>query len=207
MLHPDTELRPTAERIGVGVFATRPLPRGTIVWTLDRLDQVFPPGGLEALGSHYAPILDRYAYRNGQGAWVLCWDLARFVNHSCEANALSTGWDFDVAVRDIAAGEEITNDYASLNLDAPFRCWCGAQSCRGWVQPDDFERWADRWDELVRAAFAETSKVDQPLWRWLPNKRQVRSAFTRIERLPSPQRHRFAPPAPAAVDDSVRAAR
>jgi hypothetical protein len=43
MLHPDTELRFVNRTIGYGVFATRMIPRGTITWVRDRLDQAFTP--------------------------------------------------------------------------------------------------------------------------------------------------------------------
>jgi hypothetical protein len=191
VLHPHTELRAADERIGLGVFATRPIPRGTIIWVLDRLDQVVPCTQVERFGQAYEALLERYAFRNAEGAWILCWDFARLVNHSCDANSLSTGWDFDVAVRDIAAGEEITNDYASLNLDAPFRCCCEALGCRRWVEPGDFERLDARWDELVKDAFTDVARVAQPLWQWLSQKREVRRASARVDRVPSIRRHRF----------------
>src|SRR5690606_35792640 len=127
-------------------FATRDIPRGTIVWVLDELDQRISPERVRQLGPRYERMLDRYAYASADGSFILCWDLARFVNHSCEPNAVSTGWEIDVALRDIAAGEELRNDYAVLNLDRGFACRCGAATCRRVVRPDDFERLADRWD-------------------------------------------------------------
>ena len=168
MIHPDTELRRADERIGFGVFATRPIPKGTIVWVMDELDLRLSPARVRNLGAAYHQILDRYTYSNATGERILCWDLARFMNHCCEANVLSPGWEFDVAVRDIAAGEEITNDYGALNLDESFRCHCGLASCRGTVHPDDFERLADFWDDSVRAAFGEVRRVPQPLWALVP---------------------------------------
>ena len=55
-------------------------------------------------------------------------------NHSCAPNARYAGLDV-VAVRDIAAGEELTLDYGELlNEEAePFHCRCGAPGCRGLV--------------------------------------------------------------------------
>jgi uncharacterized protein len=199
MIHPDSELRHVSDAIGVGVFTTRDIPRGTIVWVMDELDQKISPSRVQDLGPRYEALLDRYAYLGPAGERILCWDLARFVNHSCEANAVSTGWDFDVATRDIAAGEEITNDYGALNLERSFLCHCGAESCRRTVRPDDFERLADAWDGRVREAYPDLLRVVQPLWQWVPQKRRVSAAARDPRRLPSIRQHRFviAPPAHA----------
>lgn len=204
MIHPDTELRQAGEKIGLGVFATRRIPRGTIVWVLDDLDQRFDAGRIRALGPRYASLLDRYGYLNGSGERVLCWDLARWVNHSCGANAISTGWDFDIAVRDLEAGEELTNDYGCLNLERRFRCHCGEPACRRTVSPADFERLADVWDERVRGAFPELGKVPQPLWAWVKPKRAVYAGLRDPSRVPSIRSHRWLPEASERVAGQTR---
>ena len=48
MIHPHTELRFINEQMGFGVFATQFIPKGTIIWALDELDQI-----LEAELSRY----------------------------------------------------------------------------------------------------------------------------------------------------------
>lgn len=193
MIHPDTELRPVNDVIGLGVFATRSIPKGTIVWVLDELDQRLDPTRIRSLGPRYQALLERYAYLNAAGERVLCWDLGRWVNHSCEANALSSGWDFDLAVRDIAAGEELTNDYGSLNLERRFRCHCGSPGCRRLVRPEDFERLVDAWDAAVADAFSQLGQVPQALWSWVPRKRAVQAALRDPRRLPSIRSHRWHP--------------
>lgn len=54
----------------------------------------------------------------------------RFLNHSCNNNIKVVNGK-DVAVRDIAKGEEITTNYAD-KLDIPFimRCKCRERGCR-----------------------------------------------------------------------------
>lgn len=163
MLHPDTELRFINPTIGYGVFATRLIPAGTITWARDELDQVFTPPQVSARAPHLREILDRYCFYDGEGNWILCWDLARFVNHSCDANCLSAGFDFEIAVRDIHPGEELTDDYGTLNLTEPFECHCGAPSCRGVLHPEDPQRLVDEWDTRVRAVFSRLSLVEQSL--------------------------------------------
>lgn len=196
MIHPDTELRRVDDEVGLGVYATRRIPRGTVVWVLDALDLKLEPERVAALGPDYWDVVAPFVYPDRLGRLILCWDLGRWVNHSCAPNALSTGWDFDLALRDIEAGEQITTDYASLNLDAAFECRCGTDACRGRIRASDFELFADEWDARVRSAAACAASVEQPLWRWIGSRAEVRLAFEDPARVPSIRRHRWTGPAP-----------
>jgi len=199
LIHPDTELRP-ADALGLGVFATRAIPRGTIVWVLDELDQQLDPPRIVGLGELMRPSLDRYAYVNARGDSVLCWDHARFVNHSCRANVLSTGWDFDLAVEDIRRGAQLTTDYGCLNLDEPFECLCGAPECRGTIRDEDFDQRAEDWDSRAAGAFSRILDVSQPLWSLLANPVEVQRAAALGLRPPSIALHRrLASPAQRAA--------
>jgi hypothetical protein len=178
LLHPDTELRFINPAIGYGVFATRLIPAGTLTWARDELDQVFTPRQVSARPPLIREILDRYCFYDGEGNWILCWDLARFVNHNCDANCLSAGFDFEIAVRDIHPGEELTDDYGTLNLTAPFACQCGAACCRGVLEPEDPKRLVDEWDARVRAVFSRLTGVEQPLLPLVRELDTVRDALT-----------------------------
>ena len=164
MLRPDTGLRYIDSTIGYGVFATRFIPKGTITWVRDELDQTFSPERFARVSPHLHELLDRYSFVDKEGDHVLCWDLARYINHACEAACLSPGYNFEVAVRDIAPGEELTDDYGTLNIDVAFTCHCGSPLCRGEIRPDDLLAHGDRWDALIAAAFAHLPAVRQPLW-------------------------------------------
>jgi len=61
------------------------------------------------------------------------------LNHSCEPNLGLQGQIVYIALRDIAADEELTFDYAT-NSDEPEEmiCRCGAPTCRGKVTGDDW---------------------------------------------------------------------
>lgn len=189
MLHPHTELRYIGPEVGYGVFATRRIPRGTITWVQDRLDQVINPN--DPNFADYPPGLERYSFRNNQGNYVLCWDLARFVNHNCQPNCLSPGMDFEIAVRDIEVDEEVTNDYGSLNLEFEMDCHCGALNCRRKTRPEDFENHSHGWDQLLREAFPGVAQVEQPLWRWLSEPDFVRACLRDANLVPSIRRHYF----------------
>ena len=71
-----------------------------------------------------------------------------FLNHSCEPNAGFAGNVVLVAMRDVAAGEELVTDYALFDQgDGVMECRCGAASCRSritgrdWMRPDLQERY------------------------------------------------------------------
>ena len=164
MIHPHTRLSHVNDSVGLGVIATRPIPAGTIIWVRDSLDQVIPRSHARALGPLYRQALRHFAFWEADGDLVLCWDHARFVNHSCEANCLGGGFDhFELAVRDIAVGDPITDDYATFGYATAFDCGCGSPSCRGRVSRSDALKMAPRWDELFVTAMGQVGRVPQEL--------------------------------------------
>jgi hypothetical protein len=64
------------------------------------------------------------------------------VNHSCEPNVGMGGNVLLVSMRDIAAGEELTIDYALFLGDPGFamECRCGTAACRSVVKGTDWMR-------------------------------------------------------------------
>lgn len=167
MIHPDTELRFISSEIGYGVVATKLIPKGTITWAQDALDRVFTPGQIEAMDAMYAPILDCYSFRNSQGNYVLCWDNGRYVNHSFHPSCITTAYDFELAVRDIGPGDQLTDDYGFLNLVQPFYPLPEHRCARKAVMPDDLTRYHARWDRQLRGAFRRFARVQQPLAKFL----------------------------------------
>jgi hypothetical protein len=163
MIHPHTKLKFISTEIGYGVVATRFIPRGTITWALDQLDQTFTASQLVEMDDVYKQILYKYSYRDNYGDFVLCWDNSRFINHSFNANCITTAYNFELAVRDIPAGEELTDDYGYLNCIEPFQCLPEPNTLRTHVMPDDVLHHYEEWDDKIARAFYEFSKVAQPL--------------------------------------------
>ncbi len=84
----------------------------------------------------YADSPITYLFGLGDGEIVIdghC--TAMFINHSCDANCETRerkGRVWVTAIRDIAAGEEITYDYCLYDGgDDEAICNCGAEKCRG----------------------------------------------------------------------------
>lgn len=168
MIHPNTELRFISRDVGYGVVATQDIPQGTITWALDRLDRVFTPAEVDAMEPLYRNVLHTYCYRDRRGMFILCWDHGRFVNHSFHANCMTTAYGFELAIRDIRAGEELTDDYGFLNIEAPFRAK-DEGTRRKTVYPDDLLRYHQQWDRKLRTSFDRLLEVDQPLRIVIPD--------------------------------------
>jgi SET domain-containing protein len=117
---------------GAGVYTDAPISKGTLVveYTGPRL-RAKDTDGLYAEGDV------TYLFgMNGGKTIIDGFGMAAFVNHSCDPNCESDqlkGRVWIIAIRDIAAGEELTYDYniydAEPGEDAS--CHCGAPNCRG----------------------------------------------------------------------------
>lgn len=162
MMHPKTELKLISTEIGYGVVAKEFIPAGTITWVLDELDREFTPAQYDKMEPLYRDILETYCYRNNKGNLVLCWDYGRYVNHSFKSNCLSTAYDFEIAIRDIQPGEELTDDYGYLNVSQPFR-GIDEGTRRKTVYPDDLLKQYKKWDKLLLQNFPKIITVEQPL--------------------------------------------
>ena len=138
-LTPAAENRPSEQKGGLGVFAREPIAAGTTVAAfggaaVDRRE-------LAALGEavqHHSLQIDEELYL----ASVPPFDPADYVNHSCDPNCGIVGSVLLVAMRDIAADEEICFDYAMTDSDDydQFECGCGTDLCRQVVSGDDWKR-------------------------------------------------------------------
>jgi hypothetical protein len=119
----ETRVQPSAIH-GLGLFAVKFIPRGTPVWKFQPgFDHDFSPEQFVAL----PPLARRHArwfcfVSKANGHVILSGDHACFINHSLNPN---TGAPpsaappvVTVALRDIAAGGEITCNYFDYDADA-----------------------------------------------------------------------------------------
>ena len=168
MIHPSTELKLISKEIGYGVIATEFIPAGTITWVQDALDREFSPSDFHQMSPFYQELLDTYSFRNKNGNLVLCWDNSRFVNHSFNSNCLTTAYDFEVAIRDIQKGEQLTDDYGYLNISQPFR-GIDEGTRRKIVYPDDLLKYHKVWDKKLEKVFPIIPSLSQPLRKLIDN--------------------------------------
>lgn len=163
MIHPATSLKYINKDVGFGVVASAPIPCGTIVWVQDDLDRVFEPDEIEALPFLFHKPLDHFTYRDNRGRYVLCWDHGRYINHRTFCNCMTTSYGFEIAIRDISVGEELTDDYGFLNLDKPFEAFPEEGTDRTTILPDDLVRFHTLWDAQLKGAFQHVLACEQPL--------------------------------------------
>jgi uncharacterized protein len=139
-LSPKTEVRAAPEKGGFAVFAHHPLEKDEIicVWTGRVLtyDEML---SLTSDDKSHTIQVDEGLYLGPLTPQV---EPADGINHSCDPNAGIRGQISLVAMRPIAAGEEITFDYAMADSTPfdEFPCTCGAPTCRGQVTGNDWQR-------------------------------------------------------------------
>lgn len=167
MIHPHTELRKINDHIGVGVFATAYIPRGTLTYVFDPLEIELSETAFSALPEPIRQLADKYCYVDAKGLRVVSWDLAKYINHRCDCNTLSSGWGFEIALRDIQPGEEITDDYGLFNLAREMPVTCNCPNCRLVVRPDDLDRFYELWDAQIKEVLPKMLEVEQPLLPYL----------------------------------------
>lgn len=123
--------------LGFGVFAAKPFARGDVVMVDldgDYYDRVVSYRELQEYGFDLSNTL-----QVGMDAFKLpSGSIDDFTNHSCEPSTgirLLPKGPLVLALRDIAAHEELTYDYSTY-LNNPYErmtCLCGAANCRGTI--------------------------------------------------------------------------
>jgi len=118
MLKVKTRIAPSPIH-GIGLFAGEPIPAGTVIWEYDPpFDLPFKREQLEPLPVPARQQVEKYSYFEKEiGAFVLCGDDSRFMNHSETPNTVEMPGPRTVAAQDIRVGEEITCNYAELGDD------------------------------------------------------------------------------------------
>jgi len=178
MIHPSTELKYIEDTVGYGVFATQDIPEGTIVYVKDSLELVISPTDYLMHSKDVKEMVDKYSYMDQNGDRIVSWDFAKYVNHCCNCNTISTGYGFEIAIRDIKRGEQITDEYGIFNLDSEMTLLCGEPGCRKTIGPNDFDTYYKDWDKKIVKSIAKLFEVDQPLMAFVePVTRSELDAF------------------------------
>jgi uncharacterized protein len=117
---------------GQGVFAAEPVPRRRKIGEIRGESISVAQARIRATRSERIMIVelsDRRAIDFSRSA-----DPMRYTNHSCAPNArlsIVNGRVEFYALRDIAAGEELTVDYGETHHEGRLTCRCGAPGCVG----------------------------------------------------------------------------
>jgi uncharacterized protein len=151
----------TSAIAGRGLFATAPLAAGEVVAVkgghiVDTAALNALPARLQNSEIQIADGLHLVALTEDEYEPVML-----FINHSCEPNTGFAGNVVLITMRDVAAGEELTTDYAMFDDYAgTMDCQCGAPSCRrvihgdDWRRPELQRRYAGYFSAYLQARFA-----------------------------------------------------
>jgi hypothetical protein len=137
---------------GTGGFARRAIPAGTrlIEYVGERISKAESLRRCEANNEYIFTIDDEYDLDGHVPG-----NPARFINHSCAPNC-EAEWDENriwiVALRDIAAGEELSFNYGyDLEDYREHPCRCGVPECVGYIVAEEFFDHIRRQRELAQA--------------------------------------------------------
>lgn len=133
-----------------GLFAQRPIRAGELVAVVG--GEVIDDAELARIGGSGRPY-SSITVADGRHLLLDPDHPIRFGNHSCIPNLWLAGATSLVARRDVAAGEELTQDYAIYTGVESWRmpCRCGSDGCRGvvtgrdWRLPALRRAYGDRW--------------------------------------------------------------
>lgn len=119
-----------------GCYTTRAVKKGRRVCEYDG-----PRFTKDEADERYKDRFITYLFSCGdQGLVIDGFGTAMFINHSCDPNCETEDVDgriFVMAIRDIAAGEELTYEYNLFDSDdEEGDCHCGAAKCRGTMLSD-----------------------------------------------------------------------
>jgi hypothetical protein len=113
-----------------GCYTARRIKKGARVCEYD--GPRFPK---DVADERYQDRFVTYLFSVGTDEVIDGFGTAMFINHSCDPNCETEDEDgriFVVAIRDIAAGEELTYEYNLHDSDEEEGiCYCGAVNCRG----------------------------------------------------------------------------
>ena len=155
MIHPHTELKTVNSKKGRGIFATSFIPKGSITYVKDPLEIEILANDNRLKDPAIKEQIETYSYIDENGIRIISWDIAKYVNHCCHCNTMSTGYGFEIAINDIESGEEITDEYGMFNFRHELFLSCEKEQCRGKVNGYDLEKHYEEWDEKVKDAIQE----------------------------------------------------
>src|SRR5262247_1617154 len=126
---------------GRGLFAVEPISAGEIVCVkgghiferkqLGKAHELFGPAEIQIAEILFIGPL---ATESREGSML-------FTNHSCDPNIGVQGQIVFVAMRDIAAGEELTHDWATTDDDSyEMECRYNAPNCRKVITGQDWQK-------------------------------------------------------------------
>lgn len=121
----------------VGVYTNSPIRKGSRV-----VEYSGPTMTPEEADRVYEGAARTYLYGLEDGKTIIDGEgIGAYLNHSCDPNCEVDeikGRVWILALRDIAAGEELVWDYNLYDDDDPADCRCGSPKCRGTMYSEEW---------------------------------------------------------------------
>jgi hypothetical protein len=127
---------------GQGLFVTEAFPFGSLIIRLGGcLFHISQRRSADVMPSTSTPLSEEVILAEPARGRK---DYSDYLNHSCEPNIGFRDAISIVAIRNIAAGEELVIDYAFWECDAAWKlktlCNCGSRNCRKIVSGEDWKQ-------------------------------------------------------------------
>jgi len=130
----------------VGLFALRPLKKGTIInKSLNGREKFYSKEVYKKLDKITKERVDSFCTGVQKGFFSVpdlnSMPISWYCNHSCEPNAGFDRRDNIVLIKNVKAGDEIVYDYgfAETNPDFVLHCSCGSKNCRKTITGNDWK--------------------------------------------------------------------
>lgn len=140
MLHPFVQVVENEVIEGKGLVATALIRAGEVVSRLEPDQPHYLIAEVLTWSQEAQDTLLHYGYQCSETEIVSEQGPEKYMNHSCDPNTYWANDETMIARRDIAAGEELTYDYATTEITIPFEmtCRCGSPLCRQIVRHTDY---------------------------------------------------------------------
>lgn len=132
------------EKKGFGIRAEADIPPETFL--IEYVGEVLNNKQFEKRAAKYSKQKNRHYYfmalrSNAVIDATVKGNISRFINHSCDPNAMTQKWTINgelrvgfFSIRRIKKGEEITFDYQYQRYGKEAqKCYCESENCRGWI--------------------------------------------------------------------------
>ncbi len=152
-----------------GIFAKQFIHRGTIDSFICKKCGHYSKEELAKLPKKEYDFVIEHEIIDKSGQYTyFCDKRMLYDNHSCNANVLSSGKGFGIAIKDIKKGEEVTSDYRADGGDEVYfvgGCKCGEKNCMGKTKftPPPSKKLQKFWNGKINPAMKLIPYVKQPL--------------------------------------------
>ncbi|MDD5083629.1 MAG: hypothetical protein PHT88_01660, partial [Candidatus Moranbacteria bacterium] len=141
------KIKPSPKYKGIGVFALRDIPKGTIICDVEKITEEFfiPWKDCEKIDPITQGVMHDFCAQDKDGYYcpldLNYLSIPMHMNHCCNGNVGCDEESDFVAIKNIRKGQELCFDYALVmsNPDYVLKCKCGDRHCRKVITGNDWK--------------------------------------------------------------------